>query len=205
MRRIVYSLLVAALIVCLAACGVSGIKYTITQTQWEDSLGSEEYHQTVYNNIVIEIFGNAVGAMKIAVDGDSIYLQAAGYETIGTSIDGVYYTFLRTEAEGKWYRYEGKTADIDEYRNTYIRDLVHNALEGLKDKFSLAVYDENEKTYTVVTQIEGGTLTSTLSFQNGKLVALKSVSTANEQTETLCIYEIGTTVIATPTEFEIAS
>ncbi len=208
MKRIFFLYLICLLLL-VVGCGPKEVQttYTVSQEQWELALGEGEHRNEIYNNVTIDvhIVGNA-GEIEVAVSNEAqmIVESASGNKTICVLEDNTYYTYIWSAIDQKWTRYRGKAEGIDDYLNTYLPEYVDVAMTGLQEKFSEAVYNEAEKSYTITAESGQMRMECTLKFENGQLVRLDTNVLRNGVTSAICVYDIGNTVIEIPKEFEIA-
>ena len=186
MKRAVFVLLIVAIFCGFSACnmGSNGPKtYTVTAEQWDGIFGSQEYRDSVCQNVELSLWDRNSGTTTcIAVSGEN-FLINDGKEAMNFCVikenDGIY-TYTYDYEDMQWVRSVG-VQDNNYYQNRkqLISAYVERTMPELVGKFSEATYNEAEKMYTVtiVNQYEQ-TLDFECWFEDGKLIRM---TFANEE------------------------
>ena len=122
----------------------------------------------------------------------------AGIELYGTEIKSI-----RNGSVKDWEQYEGKADNVDGFLNTYLPRYVDTAMAGLQGAFSNAIYNDEERCYTIMLQQdayseENSTIMQCrIFFEDGKLIRLET-EVVSTQTLTVCLYDIGRTKVEAP-------
>lgn len=206
-------LLAVAVIVVLALSNIGGLDdkdtlYSVTAEQWQEALGDEAYIQTIYRDVTIEISSDSTQEkMVLATANGSLMMndEAHGSKLICIASPDGFVSYIWQNTEQVWEKYDGKADSVDVFLNTYLPRYVDTAMSGLQGEFDKAVYDDAERCYSITLQKEASAEEESTSmhcrifFENGKLIRLETEIDSG-QILTVCLYNIGCTVVEAPME-----
>ena len=204
-------LLAIAVVAVLVLSSIGGLNdkdtlYFVTAEQWQDAFGDEAYKQTIYRNVTIEIGGGPEQVeMILATANGGLMLDDKKHDMklVCVSTDNGFISYIRNGSVKDWEQYEGKADNVDGFLNTYLPRYVDTAMAGLQGAFSNAVYNDEERCYTIMLQQdayseENSTIMQCrIFFENGKLIRLET-EVVSTQTLTVCLYDIGRTKVEAP-------
>jgi hypothetical protein len=205
-------LLAVAVIAVLLLSGIGGLKekdtlYSVTAEQWQEALGDRAYIQTIYRDVTIEINSDfAQEKMVLATANGSLMMndEEHGSKLICIASADGFVSYIWQDKEQVWEKYDGKADSVDVFLNTYLPRYVDTAMSGLQGEFDKAVYDDAERCYSITLQKESTSEESVsmhcrIFFENGKLIRLET-EIVSGQILTVCLYNIGCTVVEAPEE-----
>ncbi len=204
-------LLAVAVIAVLALSNISGLGdkdtlYSVTAEQWQNALGDKAYIQTIYRDVTIEISDDSTQEkMVLATANGSLMMddKKHGSRLICIASNNGFISYIWQSADQVWEKFDGKADSVDVFLNTYLPQYVDTAMSGLQGEFEKAVYDDAERCYSITLQKEvssGEESTSMhcrIFFENGKLIRLETEIDSG-QILTVCLYNIGCTVVEAP-------
>ena len=201
------------MIAVLALSNIGGLDdrdtlYSVTAEQWQQALGDEAYIQTIYRDVTIEISSDSTQEkLVLATANGSLMMndEAHGSRLICiASLEG-FVSYIWQKTEQVWEKYAGKADSVDVFLNTYLPRYVDTAMSGLQGEFDKAVYDDAERCYSITLQKEASAeeesaaMHCRIFFENGKLIRLETEIDSG-QILTVCLYNIGCTVVEAPME-----
>ena len=204
-------LLVAALVGILVLSNIGGLNdtntlYFVTAEQWQAALGDKAYIQTIYRNVTIEIGDDAEHSqMILATANGGLMLDDIDHneKLICVPTENGFVSYIRKGGSETWEVYDGKADSVDLFLNTYLPKYVDTAIAGLQGEFEQAVYNAEERCYTISVQKEvaDGEMSATMHcrifFENGKLIRLET-EVFSEQNLMVRLYNIGCTQVQAP-------